>query len=407
MMSGILVRAAISIGLHRDGATFPNISYFEAEMRRRIWWHICCFDARVSQCYAPETMISNSMLDTREPTNCNDVDIDLSMKKEPTARDGFTDVSFTLLACELRRLCNHILSLMSTLLSSGERQQAAQREALRKIEEGRKWARTKIFRNAGPKRSIQPFTDFLFNLLLDQLGIIVRDTNIFGKWACTEEKESREQSFISALTLIRNMRKWRDQSSTRQWGWIFTNFQQWYAVGIILIHLQTQIWDSACERTWALAVKTLNDIPPAMMTQNPLRESITSMVAATRQHRQEELARQNVQPGNPPSVSLLPDDHTPIAVSADMWSSSTDLSASATFQRLPVDVAQNNLFESFHLPEEMYSDFSYPPWCMETTSDLDTADPSFGGSQESFFYNFLGGYAESVYQWPHSQSFDA
>ncbi|KAL6876311.1 hypothetical protein HDV57DRAFT_502184 [Trichoderma longibrachiatum] len=190
MMSGILVRAAMSVGLHCDGVAFPNMSRFEAEMRRRLWWHICCFDARISQCYAPEIMITNSMLDTKEPTNCNDEDLDVNMQKEPVAREGFTDVSFTLMMCELRRLHVHVLSSMSALLDTGERQQAARRNALRRIEQARQWAKTKV-EHSRRKRPIQAFMDFLFNMLLNQLGIIVRDTNVFAKWASLHERVSR------------------------------------------------------------------------------------------------------------------------------------------------------------------------------------------------------------------------
>ncbi|KAL7940495.1 fungal-specific transcription factor domain-containing protein [Trichoderma barbatum] len=400
MMSGILVRAAISVGLHRDGATFPKVSYFEAEMRRRLWWHICCFDARVSQCYAPETIIPNSMLDAREPTNCNDADLEVNMIKEPTAREGFTDASFTLLACKLRRLCNYVLFSMPALLCSGEKQQAAQCEALSKIEEARQWATTNFFGDLGPRRAIQPFTDFFFGLLLDQLGIIVRDTDIFGRWASSEERELREQSFLSALALIENMQRWRDQSSTRQWSWVLVNFQQWYAIGIVLIHLQTQTWDSACERAWNMAVKALNEVPPAMMKQNPLRESIIAMVTATRQHREEGIAQQRYRLGSIHDISLLPEICASIPLPADLYSGSPGLELSAEFpvnthttgSKVPeslniatVDILQENPFDSFVYPVQVNSEMICPPWCTESTSDLDAIEHSFGSLQDFFF----------------------
>ncbi|KAL6831516.1 fungal-specific transcription factor domain-containing protein [Trichoderma sp. SZMC 28015] len=414
MMSGILVRAAISVGLHRDGATFPSVSFFEAEMRRRLWWHICCFDARVSQCYAPETMISNSILDTKEPTNCNDADLEVNMTKEPTAREGFTDVSFTLMACELRRLCNHVLSSLSALLASGEKQQAAQCVALRKIEEAREWATTQFFGNSGPGRAVQHFTEFFFGMLLDHLSIIVRDTNIFGKAASADQTDLRDRSFLSAVTLLENIRKWRYQSSTHQWGWVLINFQQWYAIGIVLIHLQTQTWDSGCERAWSLVVKTLNEIPPAMMTQNPLRESIVGMVTATRQHREEQLTQHNTQPRSYDNISLMPQISASISTPADFWSSTsgmdlpTELSIDTyaaqgeiaeplniPLNTKPVDVSQGNLSDNRLYQEDIDLELNYPSWYMEPADDLDTMESNFGSLQQLFFHSILdsnGGY---------------
>ncbi|RFU80574.1 fungal specific transcription factor domain-containing [Trichoderma arundinaceum] len=331
MMSGILVRAAISIGLHRDGATFPNISYFEAEMRRRLWWHICCFDARISQCYAPETIISNNMMDTREPTNINDADLDLNMKQEPIAREGFTDLS-----------------------------------------------------------------------------IIARVTNIFGKWTPTGETDPGEQSFFSALALIENMRRWRDHSSTSQWGWVLVNYQQWYAIGIILVHLQTRTWDETFERAWALVVEILNGIPPAMMTQNPLRQSIVSMITAARRHREEELSRMNMPPEEPNNVSLLPDLRSVIAFPTSPLSGSQNLDYSAVPQEplmdtyklghrnmelsntQTVDMERSDSNKISIFQELPHLGFSYPSWYLEPTSHLDIPEPNFGGLQ-SYFYNSVSG----------------
>ncbi|KAM0511833.1 hypothetical protein ACHAPE_009509 [Trichoderma viride] len=404
MMSGILVRAAISVGLHRDGATFPNVSYFEAEMRRRLWWHICCFDARVSQCYAPETMISNNMLDTREPTNCNDDDLEVNMMKEPTAREGFTDVSFTLMACQLRRLCNHILSSRSSLLSLEKKQQEVQRDVLREIENARNWAAKKFFGNLDTRRELQSSTKFLFSMLLDQLSIIVRDTNIFEKRPPTEERHIRDRSFVRALTHIENMQQWRDEASTRQWGWVLVNFQQWYALGIVLIHLQTQTWDSACERAWTVAVKTLNEIPPAMMTENPLRESIVGMITAARQHRGEELARQCCQPGSLQSISSMPEISASISVPEDFWPSSsgfgptTDLPANifngeseveGPLNLATIDLVRDNSFEESVHAGRLYSRTSYPSWYLEPTSDFVNFEPSFVSLQDLLFCNTL------------------
>ena len=40
MLSGLLNRMALGIGLHRDGVQF-NLSPFQTEMRRRLWWQVC------------------------------------------------------------------------------------------------------------------------------------------------------------------------------------------------------------------------------------------------------------------------------------------------------------------------------------------------------------------------------
>jgi hypothetical protein len=44
-LTGLAIRIAHSLGLHRDGTNF-DVSPFDTEMRRRCWWQICVLDVR-------------------------------------------------------------------------------------------------------------------------------------------------------------------------------------------------------------------------------------------------------------------------------------------------------------------------------------------------------------------------
>lgn len=44
---GLAIRASQSFGLHKDGVHW-GLSPFEIEMRRRLWWHLCALDSRIS-----------------------------------------------------------------------------------------------------------------------------------------------------------------------------------------------------------------------------------------------------------------------------------------------------------------------------------------------------------------------
>src|SRR5690242_16750622 len=51
---GNIIRIALKMGYHRDGSHFPQISAYEAEMRRRIWYILVQFDiASASQVGLP------------------------------------------------------------------------------------------------------------------------------------------------------------------------------------------------------------------------------------------------------------------------------------------------------------------------------------------------------------------
>lgn len=90
----LCVRMAQLIGLHEDpGDAF---SPFEAEYRRRLWWHIAGLESRGAEEGGAR---QNSIMEDRNvrlPTNLNDCDLFPEMKDPPKPRTGVTDATFVL-----------------------------------------------------------------------------------------------------------------------------------------------------------------------------------------------------------------------------------------------------------------------------------------------------------------------
>lgn len=90
------------MGLHRETSAF-NLSPFETEMRRRIWWHLCLLEWRISEDIGLEATITPSSFDTKMPLNINDEDIDMTSTVLCDRRDH-TEMAFSLIRCELWKL---------------------------------------------------------------------------------------------------------------------------------------------------------------------------------------------------------------------------------------------------------------------------------------------------------------
>ena len=101
-MSGMLVRIAQKMGYHRDGESL-NLTPFETEMRRRIWWQIIMQDAK----NAMISGLSHSMLptnwDTKPPRNVNDADLFPGSTEPIQPREGPTEMAFCLLVYEIAK----------------------------------------------------------------------------------------------------------------------------------------------------------------------------------------------------------------------------------------------------------------------------------------------------------------
>ncbi|KUL86058.1 hypothetical protein ZTR_06438 [Talaromyces verruculosus] len=98
-LTGIGIRIAQRIGLHKDGSKL-GLSVFETEMRRRIWWNLTVVDTTIGHLAGCESHML-PLSDTRLPSNINDSALDPDMKEIPEESSGATEMVFCLMSYEL------------------------------------------------------------------------------------------------------------------------------------------------------------------------------------------------------------------------------------------------------------------------------------------------------------------
>ncbi|EPE28759.1 hypothetical protein GLAREA_09880 [Glarea lozoyensis ATCC 20868] len=86
MVWGIIIRAALRLGLHRDGSNYPAVSAFQAEMNRRRWSALVHLDIMTSCQVGLPRMLKEEMYDTTKASNLEDVDFDQNVKVLPPPR---------------------------------------------------------------------------------------------------------------------------------------------------------------------------------------------------------------------------------------------------------------------------------------------------------------------------------
>ncbi|KAH8649807.1 hypothetical protein BX600DRAFT_403681 [Xylariales sp. PMI_506] len=95
VLLGLVMRAAQSIGLHRDPSKF-TVTPFEAEMRRRLWWHLVSLDSRTAEDHGLFLDGIDFSTDTALPLTIDDSDLDPAMTEPPKAsQNRWTEMTFT------------------------------------------------------------------------------------------------------------------------------------------------------------------------------------------------------------------------------------------------------------------------------------------------------------------------
>lgn len=100
ILTGIAVRLAQRMGLHRDGQNLGLLP-FEVQMRRRLFWQLLLLDSYAGQVSRTGISISPASWDTKQPLNVNDCQIFPHMTQQPQEQRGASEMIFCLSKMEL------------------------------------------------------------------------------------------------------------------------------------------------------------------------------------------------------------------------------------------------------------------------------------------------------------------
>ncbi|KAH7071186.1 hypothetical protein BKA63DRAFT_68406 [Paraphoma chrysanthemicola] len=96
---GITARIAQRMGIH-DEATNSKHPPLEAELRRRLWWSLVLFDARVSEMTDFRLGLLLPTWDCKQPSSVNDFDLRHEMKRPPEVHSLTSEALFAVLRAE-------------------------------------------------------------------------------------------------------------------------------------------------------------------------------------------------------------------------------------------------------------------------------------------------------------------
>ncbi|KAL5117156.1 hypothetical protein ACEQ8H_004981 [Pleosporales sp. CAS-2024a] len=298
-LTGLLVRIAQTLGIHRDGSHF-KLPPFEIEMRRRLWWQVCILDARSSEDHGCDPTIVEAQYDTKMPLNVNDADLHPDMTEFPQERKGFTDMTFGLLRFEVANIFRRILYVppgsnrcnwFFANLSIAEKEKWIS-ECHERLEE-------KYLTNMDMSVPLCWVIATISRLIMSKMWLIIYHPHQRKDGGTTLPQETKDKLFITSLENIEYSILLETEARTMKWGWLFRTYVQWHAVAFLLSELCVRTKGEAVERAWRALEATagrwwlpLNTVDPSPKHRqhgclwNPLRKLLFKAKAA----REKELA---------------------------------------------------------------------------------------------------------------------
>ena len=255
-LTGLIVRMAQTLGIHRDGSHF-NLSPFEIEMRRRLWWQVCILDVRASEDHGCDPTIVEQQFDTKMPLNINDTDIDPSMKVAPAERQGCTDLSFSLIRFEVANTFRRLNYVPPGLKGHNEVHTAAT------LQEKEHWIaachdqlETKYLKHCDMTVPIFWVTATVARLMMTKMWLMIYHPFQRLNGGADLPDDIREKLFITSLENMEYAVLLETESRTVKYGWLFKTYMQWHAIAFILSELCHRTRGDLVERAWLAVEKT-------------------------------------------------------------------------------------------------------------------------------------------------------
>ncbi|KAJ4312917.1 hypothetical protein N0V84_009686 [Fusarium piperis] len=231
IMNGLALRAAQSMGLHKDGRKL-GLSPFEAEIRRRLWWHFLERDGRGGEDYGLQNPSgANPLCSVDQPRNLHDSDLSPDIKELPESRPGWTRMTLSLVNMQIARAWGRFFQMgWSTEVTPGEevRAQVVKETSARAQE---------ILQGCNTLIPQQRMTVVIAGFLIQKLDIVSR-----RQWQSLHQPDDQkfwatEDNLIEALSVLEQCNSMWEDDDLAPWHWITRAFPQNHMIFYILRHL--------------------------------------------------------------------------------------------------------------------------------------------------------------------------
>lgn len=245
---GLAIRIAQNLGIHRDGDGL-HLSAHEAEVRRRIWWHIFSLDMKASEDRGCEPMLSESSFNTRLPINLEDDDFDKQSLHPLKERKGITKITLSLMNMEVARtsLKLHFVPPKHTtpVLTYQERDDLAN-ECISKID-------SYFVDNYDPTNPYHELAYSLSRMHVLRLRLVVLYP--MQRMLTEQENQPRTRALKYVVKLLSIADSLLSSDFVKRFSWHSSTSVSWHPIAVALAELCTEPAGPLADEAWRVIDK--------------------------------------------------------------------------------------------------------------------------------------------------------
>ncbi|OJJ67631.1 hypothetical protein ASPBRDRAFT_186191 [Aspergillus brasiliensis CBS 101740] len=297
-LSSAAVRLAEKMGLHQEPSD-PSISFFEKEMRIRLWWQLRGLDARCRINSTPgikKPPPPSEIGDVRLPLNVNDADLHPDMTEPPLEHNGPTEMMCVLLKMEVSNWRRHspiAVKLIESVLQNSVRTREVIELESKAVDELEEIYHRKYFRNYDPHIPLHKLAHAIANLSIARFKFNIYHPR--GRLTATDGETymSPDESdilFESALTWTQSMMDIRLRSKFPYYLFTHLTTDSYMDAYIYLLsELRRRCSGDRVALAWQLVEDLFNEHPELIDDNNQFFAAFTDLTLEAWEARRDKL----------------------------------------------------------------------------------------------------------------------
>jgi Fungal specific transcription factor domain len=266
-LSGVAVRIARRIGLHRDGVSL-GLPPFEVEMRRRLWWFITTVECRLAELGGSRPS-QDLQCDTRRPLNINDSDLSPDMTETPIQRSGVTDMIFITTKCYIADSLSGVVPVLTFYTRAGPNLTVAAREEV--IDKLQNTLEEKILRYCDPLQPLHVLSSILCRAIICKLKATVHDPFQYAEKGLSVPQSIRDSIFENGTKLIEYGNMLQTSSILHRYRSFMGSYFMWDSFIYTLVEIRNRKTGPQVDHVWSEVAQLFNNYPQVLKeTTNPI-----------------------------------------------------------------------------------------------------------------------------------------
>ena len=244
-LTGLAVRIAHALGLHRDGDGTSFIA-FEAEMRRRLWWQIVLLDMRAAEDRGSEPIIQDGSFHTSMPCNLNDEEFGQACQHPLPTKTGVTQMTFCLISMDVTNTIRKVNSIPRT----AEPQHLTLQQKLELVKSCTLRIESLYLAGCDPSDRSTWLVRTIGRLLVLKLWLIVQYP--LQNRVVMPQEHAEGQALQTVVAFLTTIEAVEEHETTAGFAWYFKTYVPWHALAVALSKLCTETRGSLADQAWSI-----------------------------------------------------------------------------------------------------------------------------------------------------------